>query len=39
VTVQGSIAVTGDVTAGGKSLTTHVHSGVQPGAGNSGPPV
>ena len=39
VTVQGSIAVTGDVTAGGKSLQTHVHSGVQPGAGNSGPPV
>lgn len=39
-TVTGNIAVTGgDITADGKSLKTHAHSGVQPGAGNSGLPV
>lgn len=39
-TVQGDVAVTsGDVTADGKSLKTHVHSGVQAGGDNSGPPV
>ncbi len=44
VSVSGKIAAEGDVTsdgdvrAGGKSLKTHVHSGVQPGGGTSGPP-
>lgn len=28
-----------DVVGGGKSLNSHIHSGVQPGGGNSGPPV
>ncbi|OYZ03506.1 MAG: hypothetical protein B7Y42_00575 [Polaromonas sp. 28-63-22] len=37
--VTGAIAATGDVTAAGTSLRTHVHSGVQPGAGNTGAPV
>lgn len=35
----GPITVTNDVTAGGKSLKTHVHSGVQTGTGNTGAPV
>jgi len=35
----GPVAVTNDVTAGGKSLKTHVHSGVQTGSGNTGQPV
>lgn len=43
VTVTGSITATGDViaTSGANqvSLTNHVHSGVQTGAGDSGPPV
>jgi hypothetical protein len=39
ITVSGSVVVTGEVTAAGKVLGTHVHSGVQPGGGNSGPPV
>lgn len=38
-TLQGPVTVINDVTAGGKSLETHEHSGVQPGSGNSGPPV
>lgn len=38
--VTGNMTVTGgDITADGKSVKTHVHSGVQPGAGNSGQPV
>lgn len=37
-TMLGPITVTNDVTAGGKSLTTHTHSGVQTGSGNSGKP-
>lgn len=37
---SGDVQVTGgDVTADGKSLKTHVHSGVQPGSGNTGSPV
>ena len=39
VTMLGPINVTNDVTAGGKSLKTHVHSGVQTGGGNTGAPV
>lgn len=38
-TMIGPIVVTNDVTAGGKSLKTHVHSGVQTGPGNTGQPV
>ena len=30
---------TGDVTGAGKSLQTHIHSGVTPGTGNTGAPV
>ncbi|KAF1368537.1 Gp138 family membrane-puncturing spike protein [Yokenella regensburgei] len=37
-TMQGPITVTHDVTAGGKSLTTHTHGGVQTGGGNTGAP-
>lgn len=37
--VTGEITATVDVKAAGKSLKTHVHSGVTPGPGNSGPPV
>lgn len=35
----GSINATGDVTANGTSLDTHVHSGVQSGASNTGQPI
>lgn len=38
-TMLGPVTVTNDVTAGGKSLETHVHSGVQTGSGNTGTPV
>lgn len=37
--VDGSITVTGDVTADGISLVHHLHSGVTPGAGNTGEPT
>lgn len=37
-TMRGPVAVTNDVTAGGKSLKTHTHSGVQTGSGNTGAP-
>jgi len=36
---SGSMTVTGDVTAQGTSLHTHVHSGVQSGGSNTGQPV
>ena len=39
IVVDGSIQVSGDVVAAGISLTGHVHQGVQPGNGISGPPV
>jgi hypothetical protein len=39
VHITGTTTADGDVTAEGTSLHTHVHSGVQPGGGNSGPPV
>lgn len=39
LTVSGSVVADGDVTGDGTSLHTHVHSGVQTGGGNSGPPV
>ena len=39
LTVNGSMTVTGDVTAQGTSVHNHTHSGVQPGGGNSGPPT
>lgn len=35
----GPITVTHDVTANGKSVSTHVHGGVQAGTGNTGAPV
>lgn len=38
-TVGGSFTATGDVVGGGKSLVTHVHSGVAPGGSNTGAPV
>lgn len=37
-TMLGPIMVTNNVTAGGKSLMTHTHSGVQSGSGNTGGP-
>lgn len=41
VTVTGNLVVTGTAVAGPDeiSLTTHTHSGVEPGGGTSGPPV
>ncbi len=38
-TMLGPITVTNDVTANGKSVSTHVHGGVQTGSGNTGAPV
>ena len=37
--VNGVVVATGDVTAGGVSLKTHIHSGVMTGSGNTGAPV
>lgn len=37
-TVDGTMKTTGDVVAGGISLQTHVHSGVQGGSGTTGGP-
>ena len=39
VNFGGEVHVAGDVTAAGKSLEHHVHSGVSTGGGTSGPPV
>jgi len=39
VTITGKVVVSGDVVAGGVSLTTHTHSGVKKGGDTSGPPV
>jgi hypothetical protein len=40
VTVAGNLVVSGDVTsAGGVSLETHVHTGVQSGSSDTGPPL
>lgn len=39
VYITGTLHVTGDVIAGTVSLQHHVHSGVTPGGGDSGPPV
>lgn len=38
-TSSGTITGTTDVVGGGKSLKTHIHSGVTPGLGNTGQPV
>lgn len=35
----GAVTSTGDVTAGSISLEGHVHTGVQPGSGDTGPPT
>ncbi|CCS30260.1 Gp138 family membrane-puncturing spike protein [Salmonella enterica] len=37
-TMLGPVTVTNDVTAGGKSLISHTHGGVQTGSGNTGVP-
>lgn len=37
--IDGSITTTGDVTAGGISLKTHKHGGVQPGSGSTAIPT
>ena len=39
LTASGTVTGTTDVVGGGKSLKTHVHSGVQAGASNTGQPV
>lgn len=39
VSGTGNFSTSGDVIAGGKSLKTHVHSGVTTGTGNTGAPV
>jgi hypothetical protein len=39
VTVAGDLAVTGNVLSGTVSLETHVHSGVQSGGSDTGPPL
>jgi phage baseplate assembly protein V len=38
-TITGTVSASVDVTGGGKSLTGHVHGGVQGGSGNTSPPV
>ena len=39
VNVTGTLSATGEISAVGKNLSTHVHGGVQPGAGTTGAPV
>lgn len=39
VTVTGDLVVDGEATAGGVALSTHTHSGVTTGGGDTGPPV
>lgn len=39
LTITGALNVVGVTTGNGVNLNTHSHSGVEPGAGNSGPPV
>ncbi len=39
MTQTGTITATGAVSGAGKSLSTHVHTGVVAGPGNSGPPL
>lgn len=38
-TVNGAMTVTGDIHGQGVDLKNHIHSGVQTGGGNTGPPV
>lgn len=38
-TLQGPVNVSNDVTAGGKSLISHQHGGVETGSGNTGKPL
>lgn len=38
-TMRGPVTVTDDVTAGGKSLISHQHGGVETGSGNTGAPL
>jgi hypothetical protein len=37
--MSGTLTVTGDITGAGKSVSTHIHGGVQTGIGNTGTPV
>jgi phage baseplate assembly protein V len=39
VEIEGLMTVTEDVIADGKSLKSHIHQKVQPGTGQSGPPL
>jgi phage baseplate assembly protein gpV len=39
VSITSTVTVSGDVTAGGKSLMTHKHGGVSTGGGQTGTPV
>lgn len=39
ITGDSTMVLTGNITGQGTSLHTHVHSGVQPGGGNTGQPV
>lgn len=39
VEIEGEVTVTGDVVAGGISLRTHTHPGVEPGGGSTGAPT
>lgn len=39
VNITGTVVATGNVTGQGTSLHTHIHSGVQTGSGDTGPPV
>lgn len=40
INLEGNVATTGNLTNNGKNIdSTHAHSGVQPGQGNSGAPV
>jgi len=38
-TFSGAVSAVGQVSSGSVNLTTHVHSGVTPGAGNTGGPI
>lgn len=39
VNLSGALVATGEVTANGKALSTHVHTGVTSGSSNTGPPA
>ena len=39
INITGNLIVSGEVTGSGIPLSTHLHSGVQTGGGDSGPPI